>query len=262
MLDASTPTIIDAHAHCGIIDSQTPQSFEDYERAVRDTDIDGAAFFSPVLEIYDRWSPTFEDTPVWQRCRRESNEYLLGLDPPDFAVFPYFFIWNDFAVDQLTEAHCGIKWHRHADEPSYRYDLPECRDAIDEIRRRNLPVVLEEELHNTLRFARDLADGVTVIIPHLGLLNGGFEALADAGLWDMDTVWADTALAPRADILAYIERYGHHRLLFGSDFPFGGPAEELDKVRSLWLPTDVETAVLGGNFFLLQSGVIRTAAVD
>ena len=23
-----------------------------------------------------------------------------------------------------AHAHCGIKWHRHADEPVYRYDDP------------------------------------------------------------------------------------------------------------------------------------------
>ena len=162
----SPVAVIDAHAHCGVIDRSMPQSFEDYEQQVAGMDIG--------------------------------------------------------------------------------------RAALDEIRRRNLPVVLEEEFDNTLRFVKELADGVTVIIPHLGLLNGGFRAVAEAGLWDRENVWADTALASQDEIREYLRRYGHRRLLFGSDFPFGSPSAELHKVRSLGLDPEVEAAVLGGNFIRLQ----------
>lgn len=249
--------VIDAHAHCGVIDRSMAQSFQDYRAQLAGTDICGAALFSPVLEIYDRYDANFTDTPAWQRCRRESNANLFSLEAPDLTVYPYFFVWNDFAVDQLTPAHCGIKWHRHAGEPAYCYDDPECRAALDEILYRKLPVVLEEELDNTVRFALDLAEGVTVIIPHLGFLNGGFHAIADAGLWERENVWADTALASREEIREYLRRYGHGRLLFGSDFPFGSPSAELEKVKSLELEAEVETAVLGGNFMRLQSRVVR-----
>jgi hypothetical protein len=245
-------TVIDSHVHCGVIDRASPQSFEDYAQQLIGTDIGGAAMFSPVLEIYDRYDFNFTDTPAWQRRRRESNAFLLSLKPADLTVFPYFFIWNDFAVEQLRAAHCGIKWHRHPGEPVYHYDSPRCRAALDEIRRRNLPVVLEEEFDNTLRFIRELADGITVIIPHLGLLNGGFQAIADAGLWGRQNVWADTALASRNEILEYLQCCGHRRLLFGSDYPFGSPSVELRKVRSLGLESKVETALLEGNFMRLQ----------
>ena len=104
------------------------------------------------------------------------------------TVYPYFFIWNDFAVEQLSAAHCGIKWHRHADEPVYRYDDPRCRSALAEIRRRGLPVVLEEEFGQTVRFIRELAHGITVIIPHLGMLNGGFRSIAEAGLSEQENI--------------------------------------------------------------------------
>jgi hypothetical protein len=226
----SPVTVIDAHAHCGVTDRSMPQSFDDYEQQVAGTDIGAAALFSPVLEIYDRYDFHFTDTPAWQLRRQESNAYLPSLAPADLTIFPYFFIWNDFAMEQLTPAHCGIKWHRHPGEPVYCYDDPKCRAALDEIRRRNLPVVLEEELDNTLRFIRELADGVTVIM----------------------NVWADTALASQDEIREYLRRYGHHRLLFGSDFPFGSPSSELRKVRSLGFDPEVESAVLGGNFIRLQ----------
>jgi len=91
-----------------------------------------------------------------------------------------------------------------------------------------------------------------VIIPHLGMLNGGFQVIANAGLWERENVWADTALASRDEIREYIRRYGDQRLLFGSDFPFGSPSAELRKVRSLGLTPEVEAAVLGGNFIRLQ----------
>jgi hypothetical protein len=245
-------SVIDSHVHCGVIDRGTPQSFGDYAQELIGTGIGGAAMFSPVLEIYDRNDFNFSDTAAWQRRRRESNAYLLSLKPAELTVFPYFFIWNDFAVEQLTGAHCGIKWHRHPGEPVYHYDDPKCKAALDEIRRRNLPVVLEEELVNTLHFVRELADGITVIIPHLGLLNGGFQAIADAGLFERENVWADTALASQGEILEYIRCYGHQRLLFGSDYPFGSPSVELRKVRSLGLESEVEAALLEGNFMRLQ----------
>ena len=248
----SSPAVIDAHAHCGRIDRSMPQSFKDYSRQLAGTDIDAVALFSPVLEIYDRYDSHFSDTDAWQRRRRESNAWLLSLKPDGFQVFPYFFIWNDYATEQLTAAHCGIKWHRHPGEPVYHYDDPRCRAALDEIRRRNLPVVLEEEFGNTLRFIHELAGTITVIIPHLGMLNGGFRAIAEAGLWDQDNVWADTALASRGEMREYLQRYGHRRLLFGSDFPFGSPFVELRKVRSLALAPEVEAAVLGENFLRLQ----------
>ena len=249
-------TVIDAHAHCGMLDRSAPQSFEDYRSRLAGTDIGAAALFSPVQEIYDRWDLDFADTPAWRRQRAASNAYLAALDPAGFSVYPYFFIWNDFAVEQLEPAHRGIKWHRHEDEPLYRYDDPRCRLALDEIRRRRLPVVLEEELENTVRFVEELAAGITVIIPHLGMLNGGFAAIARAGLWDLENVWADTALAAPSEIRAYLRRYGHHRLLFGSDYPFGRPAAELDKVRRLGLAAGVQAAVLGGNFLRLQARVV------
>jgi len=247
--------VIDAHAHCGILDRCPPQSFEAYARHASATDIGGVALFSPVMEIYDRYDAGFVDTPAWRLRRKESNAYLLSLKPVEQTVYPYFFIWNDFAVEQLSAAHCGIKWHRHADEPVYRYDDPRCRSALGEIRRRGLPVVLEEEFDHTVRFIRELADGITVIIPHLGMLNGGFRSIAEAGLWAQENVWADTALADRDEIREYLRSYGHRRLMFGSDFPFGDPNSELQKVRSLQLDPEVEAAVLGGNFIRLQACV-------
>jgi hypothetical protein len=251
-MEKSPTAVIDAHAHCGVLDRSMLQSFQDYRQQVAGTDIGGVALFSPVLEIYDRHDFHFTDNEAWRERRRLSNANLLSLKSAGLNIYPYFFIWNDFAVEQLTAAHCGVKWHRHTGEPVYHYDDPKCRAALNVIRRRKLPVVLEEEFDSTLRFVRELAEGITVIIPHLGLLNGGFQSIAAAGLWERENVWADTALSSRDEICEYLDRYGHRRLLFGSDFPFGKPYAELQKVRGLALDPVVESAVLGGNFNQLQ----------
>ena len=239
--------VIDSHVHCGIQDPRPPQAFEDYLAAIRGSPISGAALFAPVAEIYDRHDPLFTDTPAWRESRETANHYLTTLKNREIDVFPYFFIWNDFAVDQLSDNHYGIKWHRHDDEPCYNYEDPACREAVQTIRKRNLPVVLEEELENTIRFIEAIAPGVTVIIPHLGMLNGGYQRLASAGVWKKPNIWADTALASPRDITDYIAQYGHRRLLFGSDFPFGHPASELSKIRRLSLADAVAEDICANN---------------
>jgi len=147
-------------------------------------------------------------------------------------------------VEQLTPRHCGIKWHRHYDEPVYHYDSPRCLKAIEEIRRRNLPVVLEEELENTVRFINDIAAGVRVIIPHMGFLNGGYRRIAELGIWEIPNVFTDTALASSSEIADYIRNYGYERIMFGSDFPFGDPRTELEKILELQVSREVKEAVI------------------
>ncbi len=247
------PPIIDSHAHCGIEDTSFAQTFENYLDHVSNSGIGGAVFFAPVMEIYDRFDPDFEDNSFWRQKRKNANKYLLELDSPEFPVFPYFFIWNDFAISQITRQHKGIKWHRHASEPRYRYDSPECRKAIDDIRQRNMPVVFEEEFANTLKFVEKTAPGIKIIIPHLGFLNGGYSRIDSRGIWALKNVYADTSLAPREEIMDYIRKQGTEKLLFGSDFPFGSPKEELEKILRLPIPEDQVEAVIGGNLKRLLS---------
>jgi len=239
--------VIDSHAHCGIQDLSCDQSFEAYLACVKETPIHQVVLFPPVMEIYDRNDPLFEDTREWQARRTRANEYLLTLGREDLKVIPYLFIWNDFRVDQLTPRHKGIKWHRHSNEPMYQYDTDACQKAIAHIRTQGLPVVYEEELHNTRWFVREGAPGVKVIIPHLGGLNGGYEALVSQGLWENPYVYTDTALASGWEISDYIQRYGPERIMFGSDFPFGDPGSELDKIIQLALDPPVLEAVVSGN---------------
>jgi predicted TIM-barrel fold metal-dependent hydrolase len=203
--------------------------------------------FPPVLEIYDRFDPRFRDSPEWQERRRRANEYLVSAGNTELEVIPYFFVWNDFATEQLRPEHKGIKWHRHPDEPRYLYEHPRCLEMAELIQARRLPVVLEEELENTIFFIRELAPRALVIIPHLGGLNGGYEAIAAAGLWELPRVYADTSLASAPEIRDYLSNYGDDRLLFGSDFPFGHPRRELNKICDLGLPEETREKILYRN---------------
>lgn len=239
--------IIDSHLHCGC--QQVWWVWEDLKPLLVSAGIGGAGLIPPVEDIYDRFDPLFLDDPHWQASRRRAHRYLLELQDPDLSLYPYFFVWNDFAYEELSPEFVAIKWHRHANEPRYRYEAPRCREFLQAVQARGLPILLEETFQNTLFFLEQLLPaGVPLIIPHLGALNGGYQALRQAGVWDLPYVYADTALASYWELEDYLGRFGPGRLLFGSDYPFGRPGYELEKVYRLRLPPDQLRLVLGDNF--------------
>jgi len=246
--------IIDSHIHCGIQHSDLP--FASIEPLLRRAGITDACLFAPVEDIYDRDNPDFQDSNVWRQTRRAANRYLLALADAGEPVFPYLFVWNDFAVHELQFPYCGIKWHRHPCEPEYHYQDPRCGQMIKEITRRRLPIVFEESFSNTLRFVERLAPDAVIIIPHLGALNGSYQALEQAGIWRRDNVYADSALASTAEIRHFLEHYGPGKLLFGSDFPFGMPSQELGKIERMRLSTLDFEQVVAGNILALLNGVV------
>lgn len=244
--------IIDSHIHCGVQHSDLP--FAEIAPLLREAGITDCCLFAPVEDIYDRDDFHFQDNTHWQQARRAANRYLLDLAEAGEAIFPYLFVWNDFAIEELRRPYRGIKWHRHSYEPIYHYDDPRCGRMLAEITRRRLPVVLEESFDNTLRFVERLAPEAVIIIPHLGGLNGGYQALDRAGVWQRDNVYADTALASPQEMRHFLEHYGPHKLLFGSDYPFGLPAGELRKIERLDLdPADFDQVVAGTVLGLLDA---------
>jgi len=242
---------IDSHLHCGI--QNVNWSYERLRPRLLAAQITGAGLIPPVEDIYDRWDPGFVDTPVWQASRRQAQGYLLSLQDPDITLYPYFFVWNDFVWEELTAVYAAVKWHRHETEPEYHYDDPRCRAFIHRARELGLPILLEETLANTRLFLDELAPTATVIIPHLGLLNGGYRRLKELGIWERPRVYADTALADPADLKDYLANFGSSRLFFGSDYPFGDPVWEKDKVLSLGLSPGQLRAVMSDNWLELQA---------
>ncbi|UCF84512.1 MAG: amidohydrolase family protein, partial [Desulfobacteraceae bacterium] len=49
------------------------------------------------------------------------------------------------------------------------------------------------------------------------------------------------------EITDYIEKYGHKRIMFGSDFPFGDPKGELLKIQRLQISAEEKYSLLGLN---------------
>jgi hypothetical protein len=238
--------VIDSHLHVGV--QNVSWGWEQVRPLLAAAGITGAAPIPPVEDVYNRYDPEFTDPPAWQACRRRAHQYLLSLTDPEIRIFPYFFVWNDFAWEDLAPEYAAIKWHRHPEEPVYHYDDPRCREFLEVVRARGLPILLEESLENTLWFLEELAPDLPVIIPHLGGLSGGYIALDRAGVWRRPRVYADTAVAALPEIKDYLRRFGSERLLFGSDYPFGHPASELAKILSLNLPEEDARAILGDNF--------------
>ncbi len=238
--------IIDSHLHCGV--HHVSWGWEQSQPLLMEAGIRGVGIIPPVEDVYDRGNPAFTDSPAWQDCRRRAHRYLLELQDPEIEIFPYFFVWNDFAWEDLGPEYAAIKWHRHPDEPRYRYDLPRCREFLTVVRERGLPILLEESFENTLFFLNELAPDLPVVIPHLGKLNGGYAPQRTAGVWERPRTYADSSTAELADIEDFLGRYGSNRLMFASDYPFGYPASELAKITGLNLPQDQARAVLGDNF--------------
>lgn len=237
--------VIDSHMHCGIQNSDLPLSM--IRSYLKDAGIEGACLIPPVEDIYDRTDYQFQDNKQWMLCREQANNYLLDIQKRDGDYGAYFFVWNDFRKDQLKDGYLGIKWHRHEYEPTYNYDDPRCELFLQDAYRLQLPIMLEESYLNTLSFLKRVDGRTPVIIPHMGGLNGGFEALFQAGIWEDESVYADTALASTREIAQFLEKYGSSRLLFGSDFPFGTPDYELRKLDYLKLSPGERDELVQGN---------------
>jgi uncharacterized protein len=233
---------LDAHTHCGLT-----VPFEELSQEWGHGAIRGGVTFSPVEEIYDRYNPNFTDSDGYRRSRRRVHEYLLELGSKK-NIFPFFFIWNDFAP--IPDSFLGIKWHRHPGEPVYLYESAQCRAKIDEICDKRLPITLEEEFANTINFVKMISGRTVVIIPHMGGLNGGYYKLKKAGIFESEMVWVDTALASRQEIEDFAEAYGIRRMMFGSDYPFGIPSSEKRKVIQCLSGEDL-ALVLSGNLLRL-----------
>lgn len=222
--------VLDAHAHCGL-----SLPFERINSRWKQGGIHGGVLFSPVEEIYDRGDRSFVDSPAYRESRKRVHEYLQSLRSEN--IFVFWFVWNDFAVP--WQEFSGIKWHRHGNEPEYQYEKKECSDLIEYICENKMPVILEEEFSNTLELIKNFEGRTVTIIPHMGNLNGGYERLKDARIFENSWVYTDTSLASPYQIQDFASHYGTDRLIFGSDFPFGDPVDECLKVKNLFEEKDL-----------------------
>ncbi len=243
--------IVDAHVHLG----DRPHKVYPLKALQHDLDeagADGAVVFAFPEDMY-----RVVDTP---ESRRAANAHVLAASRCDPRLYPFYFVWNDYLIPDDFEAYVGIKWHRHADEPPYDYDVPACEAILERIRARRMPVTLEEEFDHTVRFVERCPE-LPVIIPHCGMLNGGTERMGV--FFDRPNVYFDTAVAPIEDLSTIAEHVPADRILFGSDVSgtpmpfFNFPAVELAKVRQLALGEAEMALILAGNIDRLVREVGR-----
>jgi len=223
--------ILDAHVHCGLT-----LPYDRVNSRWKAGGIDGGLLISPVEEIYDRYDYSFTDSEYYAAARLTVHRYLLSLDYPN--LYRLWFVWNDFVLPE--KGFQGIKWHRHPYEPHYNYASPACEEFIRHAVSRRLPIMLEEEFHITLEFVKRIDGRTNIVIPHMGGLNGGYQSLKQAGLFEQPNIFVDTALGSEGEITDFVSRYGIDRIMFGSDYPFGDPVSEKRKVERLFQGEDLD----------------------
>jgi uncharacterized protein len=185
------------------------------------------------------------------------NLLLLEESTRVAAFIPYHYIREDFEKEDfnpIPEAYYGGKWHwmRGWQDSASNYEvlshraLPALLECLQETGK---PVICEEELSFTERLV-EMAPGLPLIIPHLGMLGGNPHDFLRS-FKNNQSIYFDTALSTGNNILRFVETIGPHRVLFGSDVPFGRMRIELEKVRSLPLPHADKALILSGNFLRL-----------
>jgi hypothetical protein len=221
--------------------------------------VDGAVVFAFPEDIY-----RMQDFPDG---RFAANRYVLEACEEHPHLYPFYFVWKDYLIPPDLDRYCGIKWHRHPDEPKYDYSDARCEEFLSLIRERQLPVLLEEEFKPTEHFIERNPD-INVIIPHMGERNGGtFKMKA---FFDNPRVYFDTSTSSQFEIGWMLELVGPQRILFGSDIsgthaPFYNfPWIELLKIEGLGLKKDEMEMVCSANLLriLRPRRLMRTHAAQ
>jgi uncharacterized protein len=168
------------------------------------------------------------------------------------SFIPYFYIREDFP--RIPEGYYGGKWHwmRGAQDAASNYRVLDDRELPDLIRdlvEIGKPIVFEEEFAFTERFV-DMAPGLPLIIPHLGMLGGNPTDFLRA-FKDKEHIYFDTALAATGTIQQFVATIGPERVLFAADVPFGEMTNELSKVMALRLSDSDKESILSKNIIRL-----------
>lgn len=242
--------------------------------------------FDLIIDSHSHWGPSLSmgtevTTAELQRQLKQSGvNYVVLIPFPSTAIasndinvrlleetkrirsfLPYHYIRECFEAegfDPIPTEYYGGKWHwmRGWQDCASNYEV--LRDSalpglIEKLRVISKPIVFEEDLDFTVKFVQ-MADGLTLIIPHLGLLGGDPYDFLEA-FKDNESIYFDTALASREQIRKFVETVGPERVLFGSDIPFSSMATELDKVLSLPISREDKELILAKN-------VIRLAKLE
>lgn len=248
--------VIDSHVHFG-----ENYSYKEYFAKIKKTPIKSAVAFPLASDIYQRSDKKFGDNETWKKKRRNVNKSILSLADQikKIKIYPFKFMWNDFNREDL-DRYFGIKCQRRDVDAEYKISSPKFMALLDKLKEMNMPIIFEDEFDNTMKFLNEWAKEINVIIPHLGFGSQSYDNLKDAKIWEKENVYTDTSYISDVDISGdiikkYIEGYGHERILFGSDYPFSEPQEELEKILSLDISEEAKEAITSKNILRLMERV-------
>ncbi len=198
----------------------------------------------------------------------EDSAYVLEA-AQRLGYFPYFYYggnaysgqrpYNRLPLPDNLSEYSGIKWHcwfSPAHDGGLRYgyridmdnvrrqmDAPDFQAVMQAIQTLNFPMIFEEHFDVTCEFVSRYPD-IKLIIPHMGMLNGGQERV-QAHFRDYPNVHFDTSLGQINETI--VQTLGAQRLLYGCDYPYGMPADNLRRVQRLNIPQEQKDLMLGGN---------------
>jgi hypothetical protein len=238
---------------------------------------DAVAEFKQIIDSHTHWGPSLSmGTQVTSRellsqqadsgvthvilipfpstaiANNEINLKIIEECGREPSFLPYFYIREDFP--RIPAEYYGGKWHwmRGVQDAASNYkvlDDPELPGLIADLTRIGKPIVFEEELAFTQRFV-EMAPGLPLIIPHLGML-GGSPMDFLRSFRDKEYIYFDTALSTTGTIQEFVTTIGPERVLFAADVPFGDMRHELSKVLALSIPDSEKELVLSGNIVRL-----------
>lgn len=260
--------VVDAHVHIG-----NRQNYKRYLKEIKNTKINSAVIFPHSSDISQAGRGLINDD-FSRKARERVNEYVLSLadnvnkTSKKIYFFPFNFIWPDFDREKLNR-YDGVKWHRHDPAPKYNLDKGEAQPSIafnklfEHLNNDKMPIIIEDDFENVKTLIKIIdtvgpGEKINVIIPHLGFGTQSYEKLKNAVIWEKPNVYTDTSYASKVSLKAiqdYIKNYGYQKLLFGSDFPFAHPQEELEKILSLGLNDKGIKAITHNNILKLMDNV-------
>lgn len=133
----------------------------------------------------------------------------------------------------------GIKLHQ-AWNP-FKIDGMEFKNLVDIASSNKLPVFIhlysKKEVLKLLRFIRENQNAV-FIIGHLT----GTDLFKESGV-NLKNVYFDTSSSKRihsSDIQQAIQAFGYEHIVFGTDTPYAGIDEQIDRIEQLGLPDNIK----------------------
>jgi len=242
------PEIIDAHVHIG----RYHLPIEEIDTLLKREGISRAIVFA------DPESDVMVD----------DSGYVLEA-AQQFGYYPFYYYggnaysgqrpYDRLPVPDNLDQYSGIKWHCwfspahdgglrfsypiNMDEVRRQMDAPDFHAVMKAIQALKFPMTFEEHFEVTREFVRRYPD-VTLIIPHMGMLNGGQERV-QTEFRDYPKIHFDTSLGQVNETI--VQTLGASRLLYGCDYPYGMPGDNLRRVQRLKISEEEKELILGGN---------------